>query len=375
MTRRLVALATAAIIGLGFLVPRSAPAAASAPLFNPPKQYYLALGDAQPYGFQLAKLLAQVPNVDPASFNTGYVDDFSAMLRKIRPDIQTVNYSCPQESTISFLGAAPCIWFLPPYGFSRSTLHNPYPGSQMDAALAFLHAHPGQVSPITLTLGGVDAALLHQPMDQIQGRLGQIVGALRQAAPDAEIIMMQYYNAAAVADPSSNALTQALNAVIANVAGANGARLADTFTPYNLSSPQPQMLCKLTLFCTPLQDIHATDLGYSVSAEQFWKASGYDRLAGMFLSGFSSSQPGQGFVYFGSGPGCMGLVEVGTGDIRPWTTSHAVIVSGNDLPGSVGDNGLQPGATYWYENVTLTRSGVEIDNNGGKCYSVTLTKS
>jgi hypothetical protein len=63
---------------------------------------------------------------------------------------------------------------------------------------------------------------------------------------------------------------------------------------------------------------------------------------------------------------------VATQDLHPGTTEHTVVVSGNDLPGTVGDNGIQPGTTYSFEVVTVTRSGVEVDDNGGKCYSVTI---
>jgi len=87
---------------------------------------------------------------------------------------------------------------------------------------------------------------------------------------------------------------------------------------------------------------------------------------------FSSSQPGQGMVYFGAGPACRGLVEVATRDAGGGTTNHDVLVQGNDLPGTVGDNGIVPGVTYWFEAVTSTRSGTEMDRNGGKCYSVTI---
>jgi YVTN family beta-propeller protein len=93
---------------------------------------------------------------------------------------------------------------------------------------------------------------------------------------------------------------------------------------------------------------------------------------GSFTVWFDSASPGQGRVLFGSGPGCSGLVETATQDQGAGTTSHMVQVRGNDLPGSVGDNGIQPGTTYWYEAVTVTRSGTELDNNGGKCYSVTV---
>jgi hypothetical protein len=91
-----------------------------------------------------------------------------------------------------------------------------------------------------------------------------------------------------------------------------------------------------------------------------------------FEVSFTSSAPGRGMVYFGSGPGCLGLVEVATRDAGAGTTTHRVLVLGNDLPGSVGDNGIVPGTTYWYETVTASSAGQEIDNNGGKCYSVTI---
>jgi hypothetical protein len=90
-----------------------------------------------------------------------------------------------------------------------------------------------------------------------------------------------------------------------------------------------------------------------------------------FEVSFASSSPGAGVVYFGSGPGCHGLVEVATQDQSPNSTIHTVTVRGNDLPGTVGDNGIQPSTTYWYELVTATHSGQEIDDNNGQCYTVT----
>jgi parallel beta-helix repeat protein len=95
-------------------------------------------------------------------------------------------------------------------------------------------------------------------------------------------------------------------------------------------------------------------------------------VAGQFTVAFNSNNPGNGMVLFGSGPGCNGLVGTATQDQGAGTTTHIIVVKGNDLPGSVGDNGIQPGATYWYEFVTATATGPEIDNNGGKCYSVTI---
>lgn len=97
-----------------------------------------------------------------------------------------------------------------------------------------------------------------------------------------------------------------------------------------------------------------------------------DGVSASFVVSFSSSQPGQGEVYFGSGPGCSGLVEMATQDLTPGTTVHTVQVTGNDMPGTVGDNGIQPGMTYSYKLATVGKSGTETDDNNGACYSVTI---
>src|SRR2546426_273360 len=164
-------------------------ASASSEHFNPPKHYYLALGDSLAYGYQYAKFLAEFPNIDATSFDTGYVDDLAARLRTVRPGIQTVNYGCP-----------------------------------------------------------------------------------------AETMVMAYYDPYAAVAPQSIAITGALNHAITIAAAAHGARVADAFTPINLAQPQPATLCALTLFCTALHDVHASDAGYAVIAQQFWAASGYSRL-------------------------------------------------------------------------------------------------
>jgi sugar lactone lactonase YvrE len=95
-------------------------------------------------------------------------------------------------------------------------------------------------------------------------------------------------------------------------------------------------------------------------------------LSASFTVSFASTTPGQGEVLFGVGPGCTGLVEVATQDRGAGTTSHTVTVTGNELPGTIGNIGLIPGATYSCELVTVTRSGTEVNNNGGSCYQVTI---
>ena len=87
---------------------------------------------------------------------------------------------------------------------------------------------------------------------------------------------------------------------------------------------------------------------------------------------FTSTNPGNGSVYFGPGPQCSGLVEVATQDFGAGTTHHRVLVSGNDLPGTVGNIGLTPGTTYSYEVTTTSSAGNETDINGGSCYTFTV---
>ncbi|GAC1331863.1 MAG: hypothetical protein NVS2B16_12000 [Chloroflexota bacterium] len=87
---------------------------------------------------------------------------------------------------------------------------------------------------------------------------------------------------------------------------------------------------------------------------------------------FPSAAAGDGLVLFGPGPGCTGLVEVATRDLFRHTTTHAVVVTGNDLPGTVGDNGIQTGTTYWYEVVTVRSGMPTTDDNHGACYQVTV---
>ncbi len=117
------------------------------PVYQPPQSYYLALGDSMAYGFQPTKAK---PGAPPSDFDTGYVDVFAASLRKLSPKIQVVNYGCPGESTVTFARGG-C------HGLADGVkLHNAFRGSQLKAAQSFLRAHPGKVSPITVTLWGGD---------------------------------------------------------------------------------------------------------------------------------------------------------------------------------------------------------------------------
>jgi hypothetical protein len=258
------------------------------PQFNPPKKYSLALGDSVAYGFQVSKFEAGLP---PSGYDTGYVDVFAARLRTIQPGFTVVYYGCPGESTTSFI-AGPCL-----YTAIGQELHDDFEGSQLGAAVAYLRSHRGQVSPVTLTLWGGDIREFIQScggdfgciqarapaeIGRIASRLNVILGELRAAAPDAEIIVTGPWNTNVGFFPETDPLFQALNAAMASVVAAQGARFADAlpvFNPQGDLAAETAAICTLTLLCSE-GDSHPSDAGYRAIADIVFDAAGYARLGG-----------------------------------------------------------------------------------------------
>ena len=191
--------------------------------------YYLALGDSMAYGFQPTKAARGLP---PSAFDTGYVDIFATRLRALAPGVRVVNYGCPGESTVTFTKGG-CPWLA-----EGKRLHDAFRGSQLDAALAFLRAHPGEVSPITVTLWGndffalVDAckgdpACVQKRTGPIASRLGTILTRLRQAAPTSEIIVTGAWNPGAEGFAQTDPVFRSLDRQIRRAAASTRARVAD----------------------------------------------------------------------------------------------------------------------------------------------------
>jgi lysophospholipase L1-like esterase len=258
----------AGALTLGALLATPTANATPPPKHNPPKSIYLALGDSSAFGFQLAKFLQNLPAADPAAFNTGYVDQFARYLRAIKPRTETVNLSCVDETTDSLLGLEPCSYH-PPF-----PLHTEYDGSQIDAALGVLRAHRGQVSPITINIGGADLGR-GRSLEHIQANLSRILAHLREAAPYTEIIVLGYYNPFVVTVPGSDALARDFNAHLAQAAAEHRAEFVDPLPVFNPPVDEIPTICRLTLMCTPLQDTHASDAGYRTLADLLLAASGY----------------------------------------------------------------------------------------------------
>jgi lysophospholipase L1-like esterase len=282
---RLMFLATilTGVLGLALLTTAGV-SAASGPIYQGPQAYYLALGDSMAYGVQPAKVNAGLP---PSGFRTGYVNLVGARLQALAPKIQVVNYGCPGESSKTFIDGG-CPWLA-----QGGRLHNAFEGSQLKAALAFLRAHRGHVSPITVTLWGGDVFDEFSPackgdlacirkhasagLTGFASRLASIVGQLRAAAPKAEIILTGAWNFDVEHLPQSDPLFRSIDARIARVAAADEARVAHiypVFSPVENPAKAKGRICALTFICSK-GDPHPTDAGYRAMAAAFLTASGY----------------------------------------------------------------------------------------------------
>ena len=235
-----------------------------------PQSYYLALGDSIAYGFQPGK------GGRPGAFDTGYVDPFAARLRKLAPKLTVVNYGCPGESSVTFTRGG-CPWLR-----EGQKLHDPFRGAQLKAALSFLRAHKGEVSPITLTLWGNDLAPLSakgkgasKAIASFASRLDSILEQLRSAAPAAEIIVTGAWNPEVDQFKMTEPLYRSLDAAIAQTSSASRVRVAKMYAVFNPPG-NVRRVCALSYICA-MGDPHPNDAGYRAMADAFFAASGYPR--------------------------------------------------------------------------------------------------
>ena len=273
MLRRIACVVVAALAGVAAL---AVPASASDE--HRGTRYYLALGDSLAFGYQPTKV-----------FDQGYVTQLYADLHARQPNLVLNNLGCPGETSRTLRVGGIC----------------PYPGggSQLDAALAFLRAHRGQVQLITIDVGGndvdhcvslttgIDENCFHQGLLTIALNLIPTVLQLRRAAPEATIAGMTYYDtvlAAWLAGPNGQALARQslplshqFNGLltllyrlgrfrVADVAGAFSTD--DMSTLVNGVPLDVARICQWTWMCAPAPlgpDIHANTAGYGVIAQAF----------------------------------------------------------------------------------------------------------
>lgn len=300
-TRFIAVLAALLVIGL-------APAAVADDHSPAPGKTYLALGDSVAAGTQ-----------QPLPFtDNSYADKLFDHLADEHDFDTYVNLACPGDDTVEMISGT---GGGSPFG---SLCYGPFavlpPGgtSQLDAAVAYLLANPGQVGLITITIGANDV-LACDPTDPepvylacFAGQLGQIganlpviIGTLQAVAPGVPIVAMNYYNpnlgfwvtgpaGQALAD-ASNAVTEVGNDTLESIYGFFGVPVADvesafkTFDTKGKKTPKNvKEICKLTLMCEkdgkdyvlsdydpdtpgPQTDIHPSNQGYKKIANTFKK--------------------------------------------------------------------------------------------------------
>ena len=306
MRRSLVA------IVIGLLVLALTPAMASA---GAPGKTYLALGDSVAAGTQ-----------QPAPFTSnGYADRVWRYLKR-NADFDTfVNLACPGDDTAEMIGTALG-------GTDTSACYGPgavlppaSAVSQLQAAVDYLAAHPGEVGLITITIGANDIlacdfadpdvqACVAAQIGQVVANLPIILATLQAAAPGVPIVGMNYYNpnlAFWLTGPQGMALaagaqqvTVAGNAALEGVYGAFSVPVADVagaFKTYKTGGATPlnvRKTCQYTLMCEkagrnwvlsdydpatpgPQTDIHPSNMGYKRIKHAFVKVFTAEALFGL----------------------------------------------------------------------------------------------
>jgi lysophospholipase L1-like esterase len=276
-------------IGAATLTACSGPAAPHpAAVRAPEATYYLALGDSLSQGVQ--------PNAAGVSVKTpdGYADLVYAALRPGHPGLRLVKLGCPGETTSTMMDGGICAY---------------HGGSQLAAAVAFLHAHRGRVLLVTIDIGANDpehcgglpslaqlASCAVRGVPAAVSHLTVIMARLTAAAPGVRIVGMNYYLPALaewrngwsgrLVAKAAERLAAAYNAMLARVYTGSGAKVADVFGAFETSdfAAGPQniprnvtRLCQWTWACAdpprgPNQ--HANQAGYQVIARTFLRAAG-----------------------------------------------------------------------------------------------------
>jgi lysophospholipase L1-like esterase len=263
-----------AVVALGAAI--ATPADAHPRAQGDAKSYYLSLGDSLAFGYQ--PNLVAAGDFNPADYRS-YAED----LAQIDHRLTLVNYGCPGETTTTLVNGG-CPW-------PSFALHDSYgaASSQLAAATAFLVAHQGHVSLVTVDVGSNDllalvegcaaaatattpvqtclAAGLPATLSTIMRNYVTILGTIKQLAPSTRIVMFNLYNPLALTLPGSDQLVGLVNQTLAGIATSAGAHVADAFKAINVKADSPvekATVCLFTWECTTYANVHPNTLGYSV---------------------------------------------------------------------------------------------------------------
>lgn len=254
-----------------------------------PKQYYLALGDSLAYGYQ--------PNGD---YTHGYADDLFQYLQSMGTTT-LVNMSCPNETTTTFVKGG-C------KGASGASLKYGYSGDQLDAAINFIKAHPGQVSPVTINLGAADllpdidltncsaASSFYLDYPNVVTNLQNIMQQLKDAlAGSGDVVTMNYYDPYQNQCPALVTVIQSANKDISTYAAQYNASVADVFDAFGGATTPNSNLCNYTWICDKnTSTVDATTQGHNVIAQAFETALNYSNAVIPSSPGNTSASTGTG---------------------------------------------------------------------------------
>ena len=246
--------------------------------------YYLAVGGSDSVGFQPT---AAIPHGQPT--DGGYADDLLDSLRSRWDDLRLVQLGCPGETTATMLnGRDKCEYAA---------------GSQLAAAVWFLHQHPSTVL-VTVDVGFndvvhcmahhvVDPPCVSLELEDLRAQLPRIVAALRDAGgPDLRIIGVGHYDpylaayrdgpaGQVFASQSIDVITR-LNDALRSAYAENGVPMAEVAAAFDMTNTTPTALartvlprnvertCKLTWECAPGPlgpNRHPNEDGYEVIAD------------------------------------------------------------------------------------------------------------
>jgi lysophospholipase L1-like esterase len=234
--------------------------------------YYLALGDSLAAGYQPGR------GDDKAGGYTGPVLD---AIQASTPKTRLVNLACSGETTTTLVSGGVCAY---------------EEGSQLDQALEFLHAHGKYTRVVTVQIGAndvqrcvdratltIDVVCIEEGMSDVATYLAMVLDKISAEAPDAHVIVLNYYNpflAAYAANPvlaqQSSLLQGRLNGIIGSAATDSRATVADVATAFRSSDwtipaggtvpTNVAFICAYTWMCVR-GDIHANDAGYALIGE------------------------------------------------------------------------------------------------------------
>lgn len=285
--RRLIAILAGLVLALGLAGPASAAPGQSG---SHAVLYYLSLGDSLAAG--------QQPTGDPADnhkTDRGYADQLYQIASASFRDLRHVKLGCSGETTVTFVQGGKCAY-----------RH----GSQLDEALAFLHAHRGFVAFVTIDLGWNDfpcetgVECVPPGLVSIEANLPSILQTIREAAgPGVPIVGATLYDpflAYWLTGPDGQALATAsvwqaivpINDAVEAIYQAQGMPVADVEGAFMTTSFTPLVplpgdgtvplnvatICAYTWVCTPPPlgpDNHATDAGYHAMALAFAARLGF----------------------------------------------------------------------------------------------------